>query len=270
MTSSRREAVAVAPRHEWIVRAWKWGAGSLSAGAALVSILSSVRSITGAEQVRWIGVTPAVDTAFALGDTVQLATTITDGHGGVLPGVRVGWTSTDTLGRLGGQRGHGGGPLARRDDDRGGGRRAHRAGADPGPSPPGRDPARRRFGRAAARGRHGPSRRPGGRRATASGPGTERGLALGRRRRGDGRQPGPPDRGDGGPHGGHGRRRRPHRRAAARGLSGARHDHRAGRRWAACAGRPPPAGSAPGPDRVARRAAAARRPGAAGLGRRRR
>ena len=96
MTSSRREAVAVAPRHEWIVRAWKWGAGSLSAGAALVSILSSVRSITGAEQVRWIGVTPAVDTAFALGDTVQLATTITDGHGGVLPGVRVGWTSTDT------------------------------------------------------------------------------------------------------------------------------------------------------------------------------
>ena len=47
MTASRREAVAVAPRHEWIVRAWKWGAGSLSAGAALVSILSSVRSITG-------------------------------------------------------------------------------------------------------------------------------------------------------------------------------------------------------------------------------
>ena len=61
-----------------------------------MSILSSVRSITGAQQVRWIGVAPAVDTAFALGDTVQLATTITDGHGGVLPGVSVGWTSTDT------------------------------------------------------------------------------------------------------------------------------------------------------------------------------
>jgi hypothetical protein len=79
-----------------MVRAWKWGAGSLSAGAALVSILSSVRSITGAQQVRWIGVAPSADTAFALGDTIQLATTITDGHGGVLPGVSVGWTSTDT------------------------------------------------------------------------------------------------------------------------------------------------------------------------------
>jgi hypothetical protein len=96
MASSRREVAAVAPRHDWIVRAWKWGAGSLSAGAALVSILSSVRSITGTQQVRWIGVAPTVDTAFALGDTVQLATTITDGHGGVLPGMSVGWTSTDT------------------------------------------------------------------------------------------------------------------------------------------------------------------------------
>ena len=55
-----------------------------------------MRSITGAQQVRWIGVAPAADTAFALGDTLQLATTITDGHGGVLPGVSVGWTSTDT------------------------------------------------------------------------------------------------------------------------------------------------------------------------------
>src|SRR6266511_2844845 len=80
----------------WIARAWKWGAGSLSAGAALVSIISSVRSITGAQQVRWIGVAPAADTAWSLGDTLQLATTLTDAHGGVLPGVSVGWTSTDT------------------------------------------------------------------------------------------------------------------------------------------------------------------------------
>ncbi|HUR93907.1 MAG TPA: Ig-like domain-containing protein [Gemmatimonadales bacterium] len=79
-----------------MVRAWKWGAGSLSAGAALVSIISSVRSATGAQQVRWIGVAPAADTAFAIGDTIQLASTITDGHGGVLPGVSVGWSSTDT------------------------------------------------------------------------------------------------------------------------------------------------------------------------------
>jgi len=96
LPSSRRGAAALYPAPSWIARAWKWGAGSLSAGAALVSILSSVRSITGAEQVRWIGVAPAADTAWSLGDTLQLATTITDAHGGVLPGVRVGWTSTDT------------------------------------------------------------------------------------------------------------------------------------------------------------------------------
>jgi hypothetical protein len=96
VASTRRDAAAIQPGHAWIVRAWKWGAGSLSAGAALVSILSSVRSITGAQQVRWIGVAPAADTAWAIGDTIQLATTLTDAHGGVLPGVSVGWTSTDT------------------------------------------------------------------------------------------------------------------------------------------------------------------------------
>jgi hypothetical protein len=96
MASSRRDAGVIAPGHTWIVKAWKWGAGSLSAGAALVSILSSVRSITGTQQVRWIGVAPAADTAWAIGDTIQLATTLTDAHGGILPGVSVGWTSTDT------------------------------------------------------------------------------------------------------------------------------------------------------------------------------
>ena len=96
MASSRRDALAVEPGHTWMVKAWKWGAGSLSAGAALVSILSSVRSITGAQQVHWIGVAPAADTAWAIGDTIQLASTLTDAHGGVLAGVSVGWTSTDT------------------------------------------------------------------------------------------------------------------------------------------------------------------------------
>jgi hypothetical protein len=96
VASSRREA-ATAPRaHGWIVRAWKWGAGSLSAGAALVSIISSVRAAAGAGQVRWIGIAPAGDTAWAIGDTIQLAITVTDAHGGVLPGVAVGWTSTDS------------------------------------------------------------------------------------------------------------------------------------------------------------------------------
>jgi hypothetical protein len=96
VASSRRGAVAEPPAHGWIARAWKWGAGSLSAGAALVSILSSVREATGAGQVRWIGVAPAADTAWAIGDTIQLTTTITDGHGSALPGLSVGWTTTDS------------------------------------------------------------------------------------------------------------------------------------------------------------------------------
>jgi hypothetical protein len=95
MASSKRDAAAAGSGATWMVQAWKWGAGSLSAGAALVSIISSVRSLP-ADHVRWIGVRPVADTAWALGDTIQLAITITDAHGGIVPGVRVGWTSTDT------------------------------------------------------------------------------------------------------------------------------------------------------------------------------
>jgi hypothetical protein len=95
MPPSKRDAAAAGSGQTWIVQAWKWGAGSLSAGAALVSIISSVRSLP-ADQVRWIGVRPIADTAWAIGDTIQLAITSTDAHGGIVPGVRVGWTSTDT------------------------------------------------------------------------------------------------------------------------------------------------------------------------------
>jgi hypothetical protein len=95
MASSKRDATAAGSGATWMVQAWKWGAGSLSAGAALVSIISSVRSLP-ADHVRWIGVRPIADTAWAIGDTIQLAITITDAHGGIVPGVRVGWTSTDT------------------------------------------------------------------------------------------------------------------------------------------------------------------------------
>lgn len=95
MVSSKRDAATARSGATWMVQAWKWGAGSLSAGAALVSIISSVRSLP-ADHVRWIGVRPIADTAWAIGDTIQLAIAITDAHGGIVPGVGVGWTSTDT------------------------------------------------------------------------------------------------------------------------------------------------------------------------------
>src|SRR5215218_1797029 len=79
MASSKRDANMAGAGATWMVQAWKWGARSLPA-----------------DHVRWIGVRPIADTAWAIGDTIQLALTITDAHGGVVPGVRVGWTSTDT------------------------------------------------------------------------------------------------------------------------------------------------------------------------------
>jgi hypothetical protein len=79
-----------------VARVWKWGAGTLSACAALASILSSVHGYTGAARVRWIGITPAADTATSLGDTLQLATTMTDAHGERLSGIWAGWRSTDS------------------------------------------------------------------------------------------------------------------------------------------------------------------------------
>ncbi len=95
MPASARRAAPARTGRTWLVQAWKWGAGSLSAGAALISIISSVRSLP-ADHVRWIGVRPTADTARAIGDSIQLALTITDARGGVVPGVQVGWTSTDT------------------------------------------------------------------------------------------------------------------------------------------------------------------------------
>ena len=47
MASSRRDALAVEPGHTWMVKAWKWGAGSLSAGAALCVVAFQLRFLNG-------------------------------------------------------------------------------------------------------------------------------------------------------------------------------------------------------------------------------
>ena len=46
--------------------------------------------------VRWIGISPVVDTATAVGDTIQLAVTATDARGNALLGAPTVWTSVDT------------------------------------------------------------------------------------------------------------------------------------------------------------------------------
>jgi hypothetical protein len=96
--------------HGLISNAWRWGAGVISAGAGLVSILSYTHSIRAKFEgmdsvttealahaaVRWVGITPTADTATSIGDTIQLAVTATDARGNALLGAPTTWSSTDT------------------------------------------------------------------------------------------------------------------------------------------------------------------------------
>jgi adhesin/invasin len=91
----------------FIGHAWRWGAGVISAGAGLVSILSYTHSLKSkydadslgvgeGSNVRWVRLSPIADTATAIGDTIQLAVTATDARGNALPGAATIWNSSDT------------------------------------------------------------------------------------------------------------------------------------------------------------------------------
>jgi hypothetical protein len=78
-----------------------------STGAALVTVISALYSygvIGKAEShnsignlgAAWVGLRPAVDSAFAIGDTAHFAATITDRNGSILVGARPTWTTGDT------------------------------------------------------------------------------------------------------------------------------------------------------------------------------
>jgi Bacterial Ig-like domain (group 1) len=96
--------------HGLISNAWRWGAGVISAGAGLVSILSYTHSIKAKFEgldsvateamaqasVRWVGVSPTVDTATSVGDTIQLAVRATDARGNALLGAPTVWSATDS------------------------------------------------------------------------------------------------------------------------------------------------------------------------------
>jgi hypothetical protein len=93
--------------HGLISHAWRWGAGVISAGAGLVSILSYTHSmkakfdpdsvaVSGVTAVRWVGVSPALDTASSVGDTINLAVTATDPRGNALLGAPTTWTTSDS------------------------------------------------------------------------------------------------------------------------------------------------------------------------------
>ena len=68
--------------------------------AALVTVCSFLyshgvfgRHFPGGLRASWIALNPRVDTAYALGDTIHLAATITDNNGAVILGAQPTWTS---------------------------------------------------------------------------------------------------------------------------------------------------------------------------------
>jgi hypothetical protein len=88
----------------WYRSASKLVTAIASTGAALVSIFSFLYSFgvvgepeshktVGSFGASWLAVSPKADTAFAIGDTLHLAATVTDKSGAVLVGVRPKWTS---------------------------------------------------------------------------------------------------------------------------------------------------------------------------------
>jgi hypothetical protein len=93
------------PQQRWTIGVARAVATTLSGGAALVSILSYTSSAgirvpgglvpTPASRAHSVTIGPAVDTAEAIGDTIQLAAIVTDSAGTILAGVAPAWASGD-------------------------------------------------------------------------------------------------------------------------------------------------------------------------------
>ena len=88
--------------------AWKWTMVLVTTLAAIVGLLVNARSLGLTPwlslgglsfanlQVRRVSLAPAHDTLRALGDTLQLAATVTDAHGEVVSGATLVWASDDS------------------------------------------------------------------------------------------------------------------------------------------------------------------------------
>ena len=87
------------PRREWLLGALRLVGGSISAGAALVSILSYTTSSSpspeGPRRAHRLALAPSPDSAGAIGDTIQLAALATDERGAAVTGAQPVWTTTD-------------------------------------------------------------------------------------------------------------------------------------------------------------------------------
>ncbi|MFN2636267.1 MAG: Ig-like domain-containing protein [Gemmatimonadaceae bacterium] len=101
------QTLSVAKKTVWFRHAGKLVAVAASSGAALVSIFSALYTygvIGQAEShqsignmgAAWVGLRPVLDTAYAIGDTVHYAATVTDKNGSILVGARPTWTTGDS------------------------------------------------------------------------------------------------------------------------------------------------------------------------------
>jgi hypothetical protein len=95
------------PQKPLIHNAGKLVAMAASTGAALVSIISFLYSygVIGKSEshqtignlgAAWVGLRPAADTAYSIGDTIHLAATITDKSGAILVGAQPTWVSENS------------------------------------------------------------------------------------------------------------------------------------------------------------------------------
>jgi hypothetical protein len=101
------QTLAVAKKAQWFKHAGKLVTVAASSGAALVSIFTALYSygVIGSSEshqalgnmgAAWVGLRPAIDTAYAISDTVHYAATVTDKNGSILVGARPVWTTGDS------------------------------------------------------------------------------------------------------------------------------------------------------------------------------
>jgi hypothetical protein len=91
----------------WFRHVGKFATLAASSGAALVSIFTALYTygVIGNSEAHqsignigaaWVGLRPAIDTAYAIDDTVHYAATVTDKNGSILVGARPTWTTGDS------------------------------------------------------------------------------------------------------------------------------------------------------------------------------
>jgi hypothetical protein len=100
------ESLSAAKKSMWFRHVGKVVTLAASSGAALVSIFTALYSYgvighseshqsIGNMGAAWVGLRPAIDTAYAIDDTVHFAATVTDDAGSILVGARPTWTTGD-------------------------------------------------------------------------------------------------------------------------------------------------------------------------------